>query len=298
MAKSSATSRPRRSARFHEAVEVLQGPELRMDGRVAALLAADRPRASGIAGRGRERVVASLAKGAADGMDGRQVHDIEAHGRDALQLTLGVLEGGVQPVAARRAREHLVPGGEARPLAIGHHRVLARAPGRALPVEVAGHERGQGWLTGHRTPPPPGRGRRPCARRRRAAHAPRSPPRAGPRPRSRPRPSRSSLATSPPGIDPLGEVGQPGEEGIRQRLDEELVAAVPLERERARPAIVVHVLQGSLAPILLPGAAIADPGDQHVVTFLEDVGRHLHELAHLATWRGSARRRRPARRSR
>jgi hypothetical protein len=64
--------------RAHQRREVLERPEVGMDRVVAAVLVADRPRAAGVVGAGDERVVATLAVRVADGMDRRQVEDVEA----------------------------------------------------------------------------------------------------------------------------------------------------------------------------------------------------------------------------
>src|SRR5262245_7302724 len=104
--------------RLHEPVEVVERAEVGMHGGVAALGAADRPRAAGIAGLRGERVVAALTVRAADRVDRRQVHDVEAHGGGAIELRLGVLQRAVPAITAA-AREEFVPGGEARTLAVG-----------------------------------------------------------------------------------------------------------------------------------------------------------------------------------
>src|SRR5437879_9607528 len=46
---------------------------------------------------------------AADGMDGWEVKDVEAHARDVGQPVLDITESAVLALLARRAREHLVP---------------------------------------------------------------------------------------------------------------------------------------------------------------------------------------------
>ena len=78
---------------------------------------ADGPRAAGVVGPGVERVVAALAGGVADGVDRREVHDVEAHGRHRGEACDGA------PEAALRAREQLVPGAHERPLAVDPQRV-------------------------------------------------------------------------------------------------------------------------------------------------------------------------------
>src|SRR5262249_37413357 len=80
----------------------------------------------------------------------------------------------------------------------------------------------------------------------------------------------------------LFEVGEPGEEGLGQRLDRIAVATGLGEREGARPPIVVDVAHRRLAPRALAVAAIVEIGHQDVVAVLEDVGRDLEDRAHLA----------------
>ena len=97
-------------------------PSSGLDRGVAALLAADRPRAARVAGLGGQRVVAALAVREPDRVDRREVDDVEAEVGELGQLLLDALE------PAPRAREELVPGAEARQLA-GRRR--PRASGRA-----------------------------------------------------------------------------------------------------------------------------------------------------------------------
>ena len=92
--------------------EVLVGAQLGVDRVVAARLVADRVRAAGVAGLGRQRVVAALAVGVADRVDRRHVEDVEAELGEPRELLLDALE------AAPRAREELVPGAEARERAV------------------------------------------------------------------------------------------------------------------------------------------------------------------------------------
>src|SRR5213594_1348697 len=118
-----------------EPVEVLESAKVWMDGGVAAVGTADRPRAARIAGGRDEGVVAPLAVSPPDRVDGRQVDDVEAHRRGARQLRLGFLEGGA-PIGGRsRAREELVPGGESRALRVDDHLELTLGPRRLRPVE-------------------------------------------------------------------------------------------------------------------------------------------------------------------
>src|SRR5206468_12165684 len=117
-----------------EAVEVFDRPERRIDGRMAALLAPDRPRAARVARPGGERVVPALAIRAADRVDRRQVDDVEARLR---QLGQRLLDSGE---ASPRTREQLVPRAEARPLPVDEDAELSYQPGRLRPVRLSGCE--------------------------------------------------------------------------------------------------------------------------------------------------------------
>src|SRR3989441_11616766 len=156
----------------------------------------------------------AFAVGAPDRVDGRQVDDVEAHRRRALELRLGVLE------RAARAREELVPRGEACALTIGDHRELALAPGGVRAVEVALHESGERLLAGHRDrdvlagrpfDPPRGlgEGARVLARGARGRRADQREPLV-----ELAREVRSHRVA-------LGEVGEPGAVWIDERLDRE-----------------------------------------------------------------------------
>ena len=61
----------------------------------AAFGRADCPGAAFVVGAGDGGVVGALAEGGADGMDGRQVEDVEAHGGDLGQKEFDVGEGAV-----------------------------------------------------------------------------------------------------------------------------------------------------------------------------------------------------------
>src|SRR3989475_211069 len=224
-----------------EPVEVVEGAELRVDRRVAALRAADRPGASRVAGPRSERVVLALAVRTPDRVDGRQIDDVEAHRRRALELRLGVLEGPA------RAREELVPRGEARALAVGDHLELPLAPGRVGVVEVTLHEPHQRLLAGEDARRvgtgcpfdlPRGRGEEPGvltqgARGRRADQR---------------QPLLELAREVLPRRVALGEVGEPGAVRIGERLDGEDPPPDAVERERACPAVIVDVAHRSVSP--------------------------------------------------
>ncbi len=80
---------------------------------------ADGPWAAGIAWGGCGGVVAAFAEGVADGVDGRHVEDVEAHGGDGGQEGLDVGEGALAGGIWRCGTgEELVPGGVAGTLAV------------------------------------------------------------------------------------------------------------------------------------------------------------------------------------
>ncbi len=108
--------------RLHEVSEIVQCAQLRFDRGMAAVLVADRPRAAGIVGAGDETVVAAFAVRASDGMYRRQVDDIETQLCQPGELLGRGCEGPVHAGGGPlRAREHLVPGAEARPFAVDPH---------------------------------------------------------------------------------------------------------------------------------------------------------------------------------
>src|SRR5207248_11584254 len=93
--------------------------EARFDRGVSTFRRTNRPRTAGIVGRRHQRVVASFPEARADWMDRRQIDHVEAEVGDARQERGGFPERAAATwVGSRRAREHLVPRTEARPLAI------------------------------------------------------------------------------------------------------------------------------------------------------------------------------------
>ena len=131
-ARSSATSRPTVVGLGDEGVEVVDRAEVGVDGVVAAVLGADRPRRAGVAlGRG-QGVVGALAVDLADRVDRRQVDDVEAHVGDGVEPLGRGREGAAGDLAglgvvgrALGAREELVPAAVERARAVGVHRERA-----------------------------------------------------------------------------------------------------------------------------------------------------------------------------
>src|SRR6516225_11657460 len=85
---------------------------------VAAFLAADSPRASGIARLTNGAVVFALSKGPANGMNGRQIQDIKTQIHDVRQPGLDIAKGPVLALGAPGAWKQLIPGAEAGSLRI------------------------------------------------------------------------------------------------------------------------------------------------------------------------------------
>ena len=120
MAKSSAISSPCLARAATSRAEVLERAELGMDRVVPALRRADRiGAADDRPAPARQAVVAALAVRRADRMDRREIEHVEAHVADRGQARDHVVEGAVpRRIVGLRAREHLVPGGEACRLAL------------------------------------------------------------------------------------------------------------------------------------------------------------------------------------
>src|SRR5438876_2466728 len=98
---------------------------------------ADGPRAPDVVRRGRDRVVAALAESGTDGMDRRQVQDVESHPGNARQLRLHAAKSG------EGTGEELVPRAVRRPGAVDLDGQLARVARSERPLRVARHQREQ-----------------------------------------------------------------------------------------------------------------------------------------------------------
>ena len=131
---------PQLGGPLDEGVEVVDRPEVGVDGVVAAVLAADRPGGAGVVRLGREGVVGALAVDLADRVDRRQVDHVEAHRGHGVEPLGGGGEGAAgRPPGARverralRAGEELVPAAEERPRPVGvrGERAPRRSPARA-----------------------------------------------------------------------------------------------------------------------------------------------------------------------
>src|SRR5829696_2890958 len=251
-----------------------------MDRVVPAFVRTDGVDAADVAGRGLQRVVPALAVGAPDRMDRREVEDVETELAHVRQLRDYVVEGAVAlRIAGLRAREHLVPGREARREPVGgdlEHAVVAR---EIAPLGVTADERRvvgreQKLELRLRTFARAGEARHERAPRRRVLFAG----------------VRAGLlgdANALDGLEAHVEAGaallrklaEPSRPVVAPRLDRELVTRVALEREAAAPAIVVEERHRGPAPVEFGRRAVEHLRRDLLVTVGEDVGPDLDRLA-------------------
>src|ERR1700722_5123310 len=97
----------------------LQGLEIReraeggMNGLVATFDGADGPGTAGVSGLKRSGIIFSLTVIAADGMDRREIQNVEAHFSDVGEASDAIAEGsGFGGIVGARAREHFIPRAE------------------------------------------------------------------------------------------------------------------------------------------------------------------------------------------
>src|SRR5947207_8244225 len=126
----------------NEVVEVLEGPELRVDGLVAAAVRADGPGAARVVWAGIQSVVGAFAEAPADRVNGGQVEDIEVHRRDVRKPRLDVLERPVPAGLGRAgAGEQLIPGAVTGPHPLDDDAQSAVVNLAPLPTRVPGPPR-------------------------------------------------------------------------------------------------------------------------------------------------------------
>ncbi len=108
---------PEPSSLGDERIEVVEGPQVGVDRVVPAVGRADRVGAAGVFGAGIEGVVGALLGGLPDGVDRREVDDVEAHPGNGSESLGGGPQGATAPRVglfvverAFAAREELVPG--------------------------------------------------------------------------------------------------------------------------------------------------------------------------------------------
>ncbi len=141
----------------HKSPEVLEPAQPRVHRVVPTLARPDGPGRPHVVLLRHQGVVAPLPVDPADGVNGRQVDDVEAHPRDSGQPARRRGERAVfnrppQPVDGRAlgAREELIPGREQRPRAVDPHASGRRRgdefPDRVVPQQVGQFERRVGPL--------------------------------------------------------------------------------------------------------------------------------------------------------
>ena len=222
----------------NQAGEVLERAQVGIDGLVAALRPADRPRAAGIIRARALIVVRALAVGPPDRVDGWQVQHVEPHPGHVRETGLDVGEGAVAaPVSRGRSWKHLVPRAEASSLPVHLDRQLRVVGHREPPVRVRMHQLGQ--LVGHGRLPGRLRGSRG------AEGAGERPERSTVRPV---RPRQGLLHQKGPreklhrdvlaGFGLRGEVPSPRAEPVHPPSDRVEVPPQLRDRERAAPPIV------------------------------------------------------------
>ena len=241
--------------------------------------ASDRPRAADVAGLAGRGVVRPLAERVADRMDRRQVQDVEPHRRDVGQARLDVGEGAVAALlVAARAREQLVPGREARPLAIDGNGERSRQLDRELALGGAAHQGGQ---------------RR--SERLLVERLERSLERGAIRSVG---PFRSGLHEAPADlevdrdvlarVEALGEITAPRSEAVDPRAHRVQVPAETGDPELAREDVVAQRRHRLLVPCRLVLVPVEDGARDHVVSIGERVCMHADELADRALDREAA----------
>ena len=106
----------------HKMPEIFQGAQLRVHRLMPAFGRADGPGRAHVLGFGHRLVILALAVGAADGVDGRQIENIEAHPGDVRQPRLTVFEGAVlSGNGGAGAGKHFIPGAVTRLHRVHHH---------------------------------------------------------------------------------------------------------------------------------------------------------------------------------
>ncbi len=266
------------AGRGHQFAEIVQRAQLRVDGVVTTLLAADGIGAARVVRAGLQAVVRTLAMLAPDGVDRREVQHVEAHVADRWQTLVHVAEGAVSiGVIGLRAREQLVPAGE-----LGQRTFDIQRIDRAATAVLARVGRGHG-----------------CSgfRRQQQRHAFVFQVR-----RAQPVQqvvedravlalgARYGLLQQQPALFQLQLNRHAGGVLLRQLvaiafehvppgLDDELVFGHLGRGELALPVVVAEQLQSRAAPVALAFLAPTDGGGQLVVPIGEDPAGHHHRLA-------------------
>src|SRR5256885_1107898 len=110
----------------YKAPKIVESSKLGVNGLVSALLGTDRPRASGLAGRGFARVVFPFAMGVPDRMNRRKVNNVEAHFSDFGNDALAIFECPAGPW------KHFVPGTKCFHGPAGHSKIASASFPKSL----------------------------------------------------------------------------------------------------------------------------------------------------------------------
>ena len=137
---------PSRAGLGDQLGEIVLGTQLRMDGGVPALRRTDGPRATRVLRPGLQRIACPFAMDVPDGVDRREVEDVESHGGHPIELADHTSE------TSEGTGEQLVPGRELRQLPLHPHRQLAASgliPRRDHAVDQRRHAGVEGRVEAH-----------------------------------------------------------------------------------------------------------------------------------------------------
>jgi hypothetical protein len=126
-----------------ESPEIIECPQRRVDRGMPPRLGTNAPWTPRVIRAGNGSVVPTFAVRAADGMDGRQIQDIEPQGRHIRQTRLAVFKRAVTSrFRGTGAWKHLIPGAEAGAFAIDDHPQLLAIGRRQGAVGMRAHHGG------------------------------------------------------------------------------------------------------------------------------------------------------------
>ena len=267
-----------------ERVEVLERTELRLDGRVSTRLVPDRPRASGIVRSGGERVVRSLARRDAHGMD--RAGDRRRRSRatlcaEALRPCSGRCRDARDSVVCERGKE-LVPRSRMRARSRSTHtsssRTYAGEIGRRVVVlEHACAAAGSSAAATRSSTGTCGVAYVQCGCAQRVARVAEA--RATRRGVDELRALEQLGGDVLPRANLLLELAAPRAESIRPRFHCVDPPPSPVDLETAHPLVgVLLVVHGHGAPLGIGGPAVADARREEIVTLLEDVGTNFEGI--------------------
>src|SRR6185437_9381733 len=103
---------------LNQIFKVSQGAKLGQDGEMSALLCADGPGTAYVVALRVGRVVLTLAKAAANGVNGRQIKHVETHIRNVIKLLYYIAQCPMLPRLSPGPWEQFVPGRKPGSLAI------------------------------------------------------------------------------------------------------------------------------------------------------------------------------------